>query len=82
MTFEIIEANGELAHNKLNFSPFTVLTISQIRVYTLSEPLQQTTFEIKFATIISTLFNYLTIIYRDFLCFVLDDFKICHVKHY
>ena len=32
-----------------------------------------------FATIISTLFNYLTIIYRDFLCFVHDDFKVCQV---
>ena len=28
------------------FSPFKVLTFSEIRVYTISEPLQQTTFEI------------------------------------
>ena len=34
------------------------------------------------ATTISTLFNYLTIIYRDYLCFVFDDFKVCPVKHH
>ena len=35
-----------------------------------------------FFSIISTLFNYLSIIYRDILYFVLDDFKVCQGKPY